>query len=182
MRSKKKTVFSTTQKFEHTYDGDPKIGEKLIPNLLTYFVIHGWTENWELAWVQDILKSLLKYTGGNVCGVNWRVLAKPDILIAERNAELVGAHLAKFITYLQQKIRIQPSSVHLVGHSLGAKVSAECGTHLNGKLGSIFGISIRILLVFQVTNNYLKNSFRSSSTWTHTKECNLRTMYVYSIW
>lgn len=97
---------------------------------------------------------MLKYTGGNVCGVNWKLLAKPDILIAERNAELVGAHLAKFIRYLQ-KIRIQPSSVHLVGHSLGAKVSAGCGTYLNGKLGSIFGISIRILLVFRVKNVYL---------------------------
>lgn len=61
-----------------------------------------------------------------------------DLLTAEANSRSVGKNLALFIKYLGT-IGLHYEMITLIGHSLGAQVSANCGEELQGYLGSIFG-------------------------------------------
>lgn len=103
-----------------------------------YFVIHGWTESAQRDWVQEMVDKLLTHINCNACAVDWSLLAASDILIAERYARLVGLMLARFIDNLLDNY-YSASRISLIGHSLGARVSSDCGAALNGRLGVIYG-------------------------------------------
>lgn len=108
-----------------------------------FIVIHGWTENVFRAWVQNVLSELWQTFQWNVCGVDWSTLAVKDLLTAEGNTRSVGKYVAQFIAYLDV-LGISFEYVTVIGHSLGAQVSAYCGEYLNGTLGSIIGMDMSL--------------------------------------
>lgn len=101
-------------------------------------MIHGWTENVSREYIQNALRELLVHIKSNVCGMDWSSLAGKDLFTAEGNAAIVGKYLGDFIKYLGE-IGIPHENVTLIGHSLGAQVSAYCGEYLEGNLGTIIG-------------------------------------------
>ena len=67
----------------------------------------------------------------NVITVDWSSLAAfPKYALAALSTEPVGLYLAQFIHFLLTVSGTPPSSVHIVGYSLGSHVAGAAGNHL----------------------------------------------------
>uniref|UniRef100_A0A336MAJ9 CSON012753 protein n=1 Tax=Culicoides sonorensis TaxID=179676 RepID=A0A336MAJ9_CULSO len=109
-------------------------------NQTTVFIIHGWTENPNLTFFDNLPEAFSKFTEWNICNVNWSPLASKDILRAYQSTYFVNTFLADFIIDLTAKKKIKLDQIVLVGHSFGAQIAAFCGMQLNGKLGAIYAL------------------------------------------
>ncbi|KAK7579580.1 hypothetical protein V9T40_000209 [Parthenolecanium corni] len=91
----------------------------------TAFVTHGFSSNGNVSWVSDLKDAYLKNREANVFIVDWGKGASVwNYLQVAANTRVVGAELARFLQYLIEKKGLDPSRVHLMGHSLGAHISA----------------------------------------------------------
>lgn len=136
-------IYSATNSQQRTRINDSDLNHKLDVKLPVYFIVHGWTESAQREWVQTVMKNILLYRQVNVCGVDWERLAKGTLPKAIGNAQIVGIYLSQFVSYLQQQ-GIPFTSINMIGHSLGAQVSAVCGQRLNGRLNSIYGCNLSV--------------------------------------
>ncbi len=59
----------------------------------------------------------------NIIAVDWANGARPPYLQATANARLVGAQIARMMTYLEQKADLKTDDIHVIAHSLGGHVS-----------------------------------------------------------
>ena len=87
----------------------------------TKFVIHGFGSSPEIDHLQAIKDGFLRKFNVNVIMIDWRAGSPvPKYLKAVQNARVTAQAVAEFI--LQTKL--DPSTIHCVGHSLGAQA---CG-------------------------------------------------------
>lgn len=76
----------------------------------------------------------------NIISVDWAPGAKSPYLQATSNARLVGAMIARMITYLEQKAELNVDDIHIISHSLGSHVAGYAGNRLLGRLARITAI------------------------------------------
>ncbi|XP_053310914.1 pancreatic lipase-related protein 2-like [Spea bombifrons] len=102
----------------------------------TCFIIHGMADKAEDNWVPTLCRAILYIEDINCIAVDWRN-GSGDLYIypqAANNVRVVGAEIAYLLTVIQEKINSSypPSSVYLIGHSLGAQVAGETGKRFKG--------------------------------------------------
>ncbi|GFY73176.1 inactive pancreatic lipase-related protein 1 [Trichonephila inaurata madagascariensis] len=113
--------------------------QNLDPKQEVKFIVHGYLEHGHQKWIQDMIRELLTKDNFNVISVDWVFGAAPPYTQAAANARMVGVVLAEFVELLRDVYCIPLSSVHVIGHSLGAHVAGYAGQRLN-KLGRITGL------------------------------------------
>lgn len=94
-------------------------------NRLTKFIIHGFIDTPLSNWVSEMKAELLAHSKMNqVIVVDWAGGSLPLYTQATANTRLVGLELAYLIRKLRDEHGLRPEDVHLIGHSLGAHLSA----------------------------------------------------------
>ncbi|KAJ8026248.1 Pancreatic lipase-related protein 2 [Holothuria leucospilota] len=123
----------------------------------TKFIIHGFRDRIMTpdSDFLDMKDSFLSIGNFNVILVSWKdgadlfdlngllghLLNLPiGYLQARQNARLVGRQVGELSRKLQQLTGASLSSMHLIGHSLGAHVAGFAGEHVSGKYGRITGL------------------------------------------
>ncbi|XP_015792950.1 pancreatic lipase-related protein 2 [Tetranychus urticae] len=110
------------------------------------FIIHGYTESGSESDYIEMMQRLLRFTDiDSVIIVDYRVAVRiGNFLRAIANTELVGRQVALLIEKLRIHRSINPKNIHLIGYSLGAKVShfaCSWGNKLFGnKIGRVTGL------------------------------------------
>ncbi|XP_050540541.1 LOW QUALITY PROTEIN: uncharacterized protein LOC126905138 [Daktulosphaira vitifoliae] len=105
----------------------------------TVFITHGYIHNGNESWLSDLKDSYLKQRDANVFLVDWgRGSFHLNYLQVASNTRIVGAELARFGKYLTKQQGLDPSKVHLMGHSLGAHISSYFAKNFPG-VGRITG-------------------------------------------
>ncbi|XP_055343705.1 pancreatic triacylglycerol lipase-like [Paramacrobiotus metropolitanus] len=116
------------------------------PAKKSYILIHGFADNFQFSWWQEIVEELLKNGDYNVLRMDWSAGNQAPYVQATANIRLVGAYVAKFLLHLQSQYKVDPSNgdkVHLVGHSLRTHGAGYAGAILRSKgfaLGRITGL------------------------------------------
>ncbi|KAL3269346.1 hypothetical protein HHI36_008418 [Cryptolaemus montrouzieri] len=88
------------------------------------FIIHGWMEDRNVEWFQDLTEAFLEENKANiVIQVDWSKGSKLPRSSAVRNNKPVGEIIGKFIYDLMKTNSLSPSQFHLVGFSMGGQVS-----------------------------------------------------------
>uniref|UniRef100_A0A8C5MDU1 Triacylglycerol lipase n=1 Tax=Leptobrachium leishanense TaxID=445787 RepID=A0A8C5MDU1_9ANUR len=108
----------------------------------TCIIIHGMADKAEDSWVSKMC-NVITMDDVNCIGVDWR-RGSGNIAIyvqAANNARLVGAVVAHFLKIIQVRSHMMQaaagglyscSSIHLIGHSLGAHAAGETGKRYSG--------------------------------------------------
>ena len=89
--------------------------------------------------LQEMSDALLGAADVNVLVVDWRGGSLPMYSQAAANTRLVGLEVARLVNILQDRHRLQPANVHIIGHSLGAHIAGYAGERIEG-LGRISGL------------------------------------------
>ncbi|VVC38884.1 Hypothetical protein CINCED_3A008727 [Cinara cedri] len=132
-------VFSFTRKQNIRYNVTlwPKItleGSDYNPNReYTVFITHGFNSDGENQWMSDLKDAYLKQRDANVFLVDWGKGSKLfNYLQVASNTRVVGAELIRLGKYLIDRYELNPSKIHLMGHSLGAHISSYIGKGISG--------------------------------------------------
>ncbi|XP_078686854.1 pancreatic triacylglycerol lipase-like isoform X2 [Branchiostoma floridae x Branchiostoma belcheri] len=97
----------------------------------TKFLVHGYMDDRTEEWLILAREAILAREDVNVIVVDWGGGANSiNYIQVAANTRLVGAQVARLITYLMQLTFLSESSVHLIGHSLGAHISGYAGERL----------------------------------------------------
>lgn len=110
------------------------INSRFDPLLKVKFIIHGFTQNGQTAWVNEMARELLRKEKLNVIVVDWgpgsSALNLNLYYAAAGNTRLVGAQVADMIDVLNRKFHVALRRFHIIGHSLGAHVAGFAGEKL----------------------------------------------------
>ncbi|KAG7485558.1 lipase member H-like [Solea senegalensis] len=104
----------------------------------TTFIIHGYRPTGSPpVWVHDLTDLVLARKDVNVIVVDWNHgAANVNYLKVVENTKKAGANITAFIEKMQEHGG-SPSSIHMIGVSLGAHISGFVGANLNGSIGRI---------------------------------------------
>ena len=121
------------------------------PLLKVKFIVHGFSQDGQSAWVKEMALELLKKEKMNVIVVDWGLGASVLNLYdaAAGNTRLVGVQVADLIDVLNRKFHVALKEFHIIGHSLGAHVAGFAGKRLvnDGKvIGRITGSPLKFSL------------------------------------
>ncbi|KAF8791739.1 Pancreatic triacylglycerol lipase-like protein [Argiope bruennichi] len=106
----------------------------------TKILVHGYTVQLLPGnYFEQIKNKLLKYNSYNVIIVNWTNYNGPSYLLAKAEAYLVGINIGTMINFLVSNKGMNPSNVHIIGHSLGAHVAGVAGKQVPN-LGRVTGL------------------------------------------
>lgn len=110
----------------------------------TRFLIHGWTQNGSSETNQVIRDAYNKRSDPfNLIVVDWGAVAETPVYIqASLGVPKVGLVVAEMILYLHTNALVSPTSVTVIGHSLGAQVAGYAGKCLPRplRLGNIVAL------------------------------------------
>ncbi|XP_072397734.1 pancreatic triacylglycerol lipase-like [Diabrotica undecimpunctata] len=117
---------------------------KFDPQLSTKIIIHGWTHDKDTPWVQE-LKDVLATSGSwNVIVVDWGPLSHSLYVEVRVHNYVVTKQVKTFMHFLADAIYYPMSSIHFIGHSMGAQIAAGVGCFVqserNEKIGRITGL------------------------------------------
>uniref|UniRef100_A0A182S6M2 Lipase domain-containing protein n=1 Tax=Anopheles maculatus TaxID=74869 RepID=A0A182S6M2_9DIPT len=100
-------------------------------------LIHGWFADRNHVSIIPIKTAYLVQDAHNLLVVDWSKAASllyptaRDLVLPVANR--IGTSLSQFM----QRVSIDPSRVHVIGHSLGAHIAANVGRHFEGKLSRV---------------------------------------------
>lgn len=122
-------------------DKDSILNSNFRPDRQIKFIIHGFIDTPLSNWVSEMKNELLTYSKQNQIGmsvviVDWAGGSLPLYTQATANTRLVGLELAYLIKKLRDDHGLRPEDVHLIGHSLGAHLSAYAAERVP-KIGRI---------------------------------------------
>ncbi|CAN8003675.1 unnamed protein product, partial [Ixodes hexagonus] len=101
------------------------------------FIVHGFLDTLYFgAWMTEMKDAYLKNADLNVFIVDWSGGNGPVYDGAVANSRIAGAEIALFIRKLQQAFGADASTMHIIGHSLGAHVAGYAGHNIT-RLGRI---------------------------------------------
>ncbi|XP_059481570.1 lipase member I-like [Neocloeon triangulifer] len=104
-------------------------------------LIHGFGSNGYLDWIKNMTSLFIGIEDCNVISVDWaKAAANPLYNVARRNTRPVGEHLGDLLLFLADNSGADLSTVHCLGHSLGAHVCGYAGKVLDGQIGRITGL------------------------------------------
>ncbi|GFO21121.1 pancreatic triacylglycerol lipase [Plakobranchus ocellatus] len=109
------------------------------PTNLTKIIIHGFLQRGSVEFVVDMKNALLDKATMNVIVVAWEGGAQFPYNQAVANTRVVGAQTALLLHRLVEVKSLELSTVHIIGHSLGAHVAGYAGACSPG-LGRITGL------------------------------------------
>lgn len=75
----------------------------------------------------------------NILVVDWSKYADSLYSIARYAVVPVGQYLAVVLDWLEEEAGVSVSSIHIIGHSLGAHIAGAVGEHITG--GTVSRIS-----------------------------------------
>lgn len=128
------------------YIDDPSVPMKFVqaydPNLPTKFVIHGWQNSISSPISQQVKNAYLTREDMNVFVVDWSPLAQDTLYFRSALATRdVGRHVGSLIDRMVAERGTNLSSVHIIGHSLGAHTSGFAGSSVRvGKVSRVTGL------------------------------------------
>ncbi|XP_049834001.1 endothelial lipase-like isoform X2 [Schistocerca gregaria] len=122
-------------------DGEQRLDGVFDPRRPTKVIVHGYVGGVDFNVTKMVRQAYLRAGGLNVLVVDWGYLApSPCYLAAVLNTLHAGRCLAAMLQRLQRSYGggdgDAPLDVHLVGHSLGAHISAFASNHLQDATGS----------------------------------------------
>lgn len=118
------------------YDTNDEVLENYDSSLDTKFIIHGWNSNSNSSIVQLIKDEYLEREDYNIFGVNWQDIASNLYYFTPaRQTRQVGEVVAEMIDKLVER-GAKLSSIHLIGHSLGAHACGYAGSMVKSGLVS----------------------------------------------
>jgi len=109
----------------------------------TYVVIHGYTDS--INYTQGLLQlgyaALMNYTDSNICLVNWGVWSNYfyPVLVLDIVPK-VGAYLGQFLQQIISQDGVDPATLNLVCHSLGAHACGIAARNLSVIIAVIYGL------------------------------------------
>ncbi|XP_053995375.1 pancreatic lipase-related protein 2-like [Hylaeus anthracinus] len=106
----------------------------------TKFIIHGFSDTGNEAWVRGLIDAYLLHEDVNVIVVGWGFLAADFYPMAANNTRRVGEFLGNFLEFLNRESNLEYKDVHISGHSLGSHVAGFAGAYLDGRIGRITGL------------------------------------------
>lgn len=109
------------------------------------FITHGYMETADLDWMVEMKEALLEVSPDiGVVTVDWSLAAYPPYAQAVANIRLAGAATGYLLHMLAEYYEVPLSSIHLVGHSLGAHLMGYAGDFVKKrriqKVGRITGL------------------------------------------
>ncbi|CAG2069282.1 unnamed protein product, partial [Timema podura] len=103
------------------------------------FVIHGWNSKGKS--LSHVKRAFVETSSENVIVTDWSGPASGLYSTSRRAVKNVGEYVAQFIDFLVLFGGVNPSKIHLVGHSLGAHVAGVAGNRVNhGRIAKITGV------------------------------------------
>ncbi|XP_075554061.1 lipase member I-like [Dermacentor variabilis] len=112
-----------------------------------FCLIHGFTFNGKLEWMDEMRMALMKKVDCNVIIVTWVNGARvPDYPAAAANSAMPGVLLSKVLQDMvaTSNGKLKAKNIHVIGFSLGAQAAGFCGRHFYNakqeKLGRITGL------------------------------------------
>ncbi|EFA06789.1 Vitellogenin-2-like Protein [Tribolium castaneum] len=117
---------------------DPSSPEELAEaKVPIVFIIHGWTENREREWYEDLKNAFLtRREDYYVVQVDWSDPADQIYTISSWNTKDVGHIIGEFIVGLHKNYSVPLGNILLVGHSLGGQVSGFVGKKVQELTGN----------------------------------------------
>ncbi|KAF6211247.1 hypothetical protein GE061_014364 [Apolygus lucorum] len=107
----------------------------------TKIFIHGWMDTWKKPSSQTMLKAYLPKYDVNVIIVHWPEADNIVYLIPRAKVGAVGKITARFIERMVDEYDLNVTSLHVIGHSLGAHVAAVAGYNVGtDPIGRITGL------------------------------------------
>lgn len=106
----------------------------------TKLLIHGYIANRNHISMHNLRNAYLIKGTDNLLIADWSEVAKLFYNIPRRSVGRVGRVLGKQLKDFMMKKKIEPSNVHVLGHSLGAHIAGNLGKYFEGKIGRITGL------------------------------------------
>ncbi|KAJ8978855.1 hypothetical protein NQ317_004466 [Molorchus minor] len=107
---------------------------KFNPELPTKIIVHGWTHGKDIPWVIEMREAMANVGIWNIIVVDWSPLSHVIYAEARIHHFVVSKQLANFLIFLKYQGGIPLSSVHLIGHSMGAQISATASYLIRSRL------------------------------------------------
>ncbi|KYB28534.1 hypothetical protein TcasGA2_TC032516 [Tribolium castaneum] len=120
------------------------LNSRFNPDLSTKIIIHGWTHGRDVPWVVEMREAMAELDLWNIIVVDWAPLSHAIYTEARIHTGVVSRQLTSFCIFMAQSTGIRMSSVHMIGHSMGAQIAASAGYKLqlvlNQTLARISGL------------------------------------------
>lgn len=75
----------------------------------------------------------------NVIAIEWQKYSSLEYCAAVRGVPIVGEYAGRFLEFVEKATDAPYTSMHLIGHSLGAHVAGRAGKYLKGTAARITG-------------------------------------------
>lgn len=124
----------------------------------TKLLIHGYTANRNHISIQPIRNAYLIKGTDNLLIADWRNVAKYFYNVPRSNVGQVGKILGKQLNKFMIKMKIDPSKVHVIGHSLGAHIAGNVGKYFNGRIGRVTALDPAGVLFREEDEDAVKES------------------------
>lgn len=109
------------------------------PENPTKFIIHGFLDDQNSTWIKDMTRGLLHHGDYNVFTVDWSGGSRVIYHQAVSNIRVVALEIAALINWFHAQLGQHPSTIHVIGHSLGSHTAGHVGERVPG-LGRITGL------------------------------------------
>ncbi|XP_042878967.1 lipoprotein lipase-like [Penaeus japonicus] len=128
------------EEFKATIEGVASL--KIGPSTPVTVIVHGYTESSFRSWIIDLTNALLTIEPSSVVILvdYWDLTTLSRPYMAE-NVRLIANQTAALLDLLTQEKELRLSKVHLIGFSLGGRISGIIGDRVKaGKIGRITGL------------------------------------------
>lgn len=119
-----------------SYSNIANLGSSFNLNNPFKFIIHGYLDNSDSIWVQDIKTAYLTLGDYNVILVDWRALSYTFYASTTAYDKEIGNYFGDFLVRLRTGLSIAYTSMHLIGHSMGAHACGIAGKWVRSLTGS----------------------------------------------
>jgi len=111
------------------------------PSKPTRFVIHGWTQSHTSDMNYEIRDAWLSKGDFNIIIVDWARARSVEYVTSVMALPEAGKRVGEMIKFLNAEFQMPLSTLHVIGHSLGAHVAGHAGKTVgSGKIHTIVGL------------------------------------------